>query len=173
MQKYNEKQGLLKYLNDLNQSIDKVKCKLCGNILNEDELKHLEKEKELTKLKIEELTEIPEPNLEYEGYRNILNDLEIDKINRKEFVTIESQLNKIVHEIASLTSKHNNIKEKLISVDEEEPLPGHAVSQVAKIWYEMSLKAKIGDAGTHKTGSQVVKDMIDLATSQKEEEDGR
>jgi len=122
MEKYNEKQKLIKYLDDLNQSINKVKCKLCGNILDELELKHLEKERVQTIIIIEELTEIPEPNLEYEGYRNILNDLSHDKIERDEFIIIETDLLTITHEIASLTSRCNSIKEKLISVDEDEPL---------------------------------------------------
>lgn len=122
MLKYNEKQGLLKYLDDLEQSIKKVRCKLCGNILDKKELNHLEKEKESTKIRIDELTEIPEPNLEYEGYRNILNDLPIDKIERDEFKKIETKLIETTHKIASLTSECNVIKEKLISVDEEEPL---------------------------------------------------
>lgn len=122
MAKYNEKQGLLKYLHDLNQSMEKVKCTLCGNVLDEIELNHLEKEKESTKIRIEELTEIPEPNLEYEGYRNILNVLPNDEIERGEFIKIETELLETTHKIASLTSRVNVIKDKLISVDEEEPL---------------------------------------------------
>ncbi|MHA1227166.1 MAG: AAA family ATPase [Candidatus Hodarchaeales archaeon] len=121
MDKYNEKQRLLKYLDDLNNSIKKVKCELCGNILNEKELKILEKEKSETIIKIDNLTEIPEPNLEYEGYRNILNNLSISKIDRNEFKKIEGELLEITHKIATLTSKCNKIKDKLISVDEEEP----------------------------------------------------
>jgi len=122
MEKYNEKQKLLKHLEDLNQSIDKVKCRLCGHILDENELKRLNYELEETKIKINEYTEIPEPNLSYESYRNILKVLENNSIDRNEFKKIESELLKINHKIASLTSELNTIKEKLITLDETEPL---------------------------------------------------
>jgi len=122
MDKYNEKQQLLRYLDDLNQSINKVRCRLCGHVLDKTELQRLEKELGETKIKIKDLTEIPEPNLEYEGYRNILTDLSIESINKDEFKKIESDLLKVTHEIASLTSKYNGIKDKLIAVDEGEPL---------------------------------------------------
>ena len=122
MDKYNEKQRLLQSLDDLSQSINKVKCKLCGHVLDEIELKRLEKELVEIKIKIDNLTEIPEPNLEYEGYRTIVNDLSINYIDRTEFKKIESELLEITHRIASLTSKYNSIKEKLITVDAEEPL---------------------------------------------------
>lgn len=183
MLKYNEKQGLLKYLDDLKQSIEKVRCTLCGNILDKKELNHLEKEKESTKIRIEELTEIPEPNLEYEGYRNILNDLPIDKIERDEFKKIETKLIETTHEVASLTSKCNTIKEKLISVDEGEPLKietkirnderelGRLEGEKSAIKNELSEDLEISSLLDQKLASinqdelNILKKRIDLLTS--------
>jgi len=121
MGRYNEKQRLIQKLGDINKGLEESVCRLCKTVLNKDKLKYFKVEKKLTEDKIEELTEIPEPNLEYDASIKILERVIIIEDNRKELIENENEINKIYHELATKKARLNKIDELLKDVDEDEP----------------------------------------------------
>ena len=121
MKKYNEKQQLLGIKKNLEQAISAQRCRLCGNILNPTKLKQFESELNETKIKIESLTEVPEPNLAYESSARYLENMKSQLVNKDEYENIDEKLNKLNHDIAGKSANLKRIEQKLISVDEEEP----------------------------------------------------
>jgi len=121
MGKYNEKQQLLAKLKSLKHAIDAQRCKFCGSILNPTKLKEFENEYKETVVKIESLTEIPEPNLVYETSARYLEKMRFQLVKSNEYGQIDEKLAEIAHKIASQKAILKQVEQKLIDVDEEEP----------------------------------------------------
>lgn len=121
MNKYNQKQKLKEKKKYLQQGIDLQICRLCKHVLDPNKLKQFEKELKETKIKIESLTEIPEPNLMYENSARYLEKIRNQLVNPNDYSRIEKEQFKIEHNIASRTAYRSKITEKLKDVDEEEP----------------------------------------------------
>lgn len=121
MKKYDEKQRLLGLKKNLEQGIKAQICRLCGNVLNPTKLKQFEKELKEIEIKIESLTEIPEPNLVYDNSARYLEKMRSQLVNPDEYKTAETRILKVEHQIASKKASLSQVKEKLIDVDEEEP----------------------------------------------------
>jgi DNA sulfur modification protein DndD len=121
MSKYNKKQKLLGAREQIIKGMSDQKCRLCGSILNETKLQELKSQLDEIDIEIQELTEIPEPNLEFERYASVLTKM-LNSTEDKEMIrTIETEIQKIEHNIAALTSRLNAVKESLAGQDEEEP----------------------------------------------------
>jgi DNA sulfur modification protein DndD len=121
LNKFKIKQSKLQNLIDLDQSIKQKLCVLCENKLNNDVIIKLKyKQKELDD-EVKSLTEIEEPNLEFERYKSVISNLENQKIDRTKFIAIEKEIIELTHNIATLKSRLNIIREKLLNVNEDEP----------------------------------------------------
>ncbi len=118
---YNQKQRALEHADKLKKGIRESKCSYCGTVLDEKKLKELEAELEETKIKIKELTQIPEPNLEYENSKNTLTKMMDDVLSSEDLEEIDKKINEYDYEIARLNSELENVKSKLEGVDAEEP----------------------------------------------------
>lgn len=121
MEKYNQKQQLIGQAEQLEKAIGVQKCKLCGTVLTEAKLKTLQEELRDVKIKIDNLTEIPEPNLEFDNSMNRLRQLQTKMINSKDFKRVESTQTEIDHKLSMLKAKLDRVKEQLVGVDEKEP----------------------------------------------------
>ncbi len=121
MNKYNQKQQLLRDKKILDQGIEDQICKVCGTVLNPVKLKEFQKQLTEIKVKIESLTEIPEPNMSYGHSAEYLERMSKKLVNPEEYVRLEGQINKIQYQIASKDSRLSQISEHLTDVDEQEP----------------------------------------------------
>ncbi|MFQ5911053.1 MAG: AAA family ATPase, partial [Thermoplasmata archaeon] len=101
MQKYDRKQRYIGRAEELEEAIAANKCKLCGAVLNERELRRLEADLKEVHIRIKDLTEVPEPNLEFENHVNRLKRMVSEAPAREEFTDIEDRLTEINHEIAA------------------------------------------------------------------------
>lgn len=119
--KYLKKQELINRKKELEQGIKKQKCELCGTILNPVKLKELERELGEIKITIEQLTEIPEPNLVYETSAKYLETMKLNLINANEYKKIDAAIVKIDYEIARQKAVLKQVEQQLINVDEQEP----------------------------------------------------
>jgi len=121
LEMYNQKQRALEHADKLKKGIEKSRCAYCGTILDEKKLKELEEELEETKLKIKQLTQVPEPNLEYEHSKNTLKKMLEDVISSEDLESIDKRINEYDYEIARLRSELEKVNSKLEHVDAEEP----------------------------------------------------
>jgi DNA sulfur modification protein DndD len=119
--KYIKKRDLISRRNELEQGIKKQKCELCGTILNPVKLKELQKELGEIEITIEQLTEIPEPNLIYETSAKYLETMKTNLIDAGEYKRIDDAIVKIDYEIARQKAMLKQVEEQLINVDEQEP----------------------------------------------------
>ena len=119
--KYLRKQELKNREKELEQGIKKQKCELCGTVLNPMKLKELEAELGEIKITIEQLTEIPEPNLVYEASAKYLETMKQNLISANEYKEIDSAIVKIDYEIARQKALLKQVEQQLINVDEQEP----------------------------------------------------
>lgn len=98
-----------------------MKCSLCGHVLDPERLDSLIKQKELITADIETLTEVPEPNLQYERYKTILNTSLKSQINRNEYKQINKTKTLLEYDIATYQSQLDEIQSKLGDVDDKQP----------------------------------------------------
>ena len=119
--KYLKKQELKTRKTELEQGKKKQKCELCGTILNPVKLKELERELGEIKIMMEQLTEIPEPNLIYETSADYLETMKQNLIDANEYKKIDAAIVKIDYEIARQKAILKQVEQKLINVDEQEP----------------------------------------------------
>jgi len=122
MKGYREKQHLIKKLTDIGDSINSVKCILCGNILDPQKLSELESQREETIDQIDNYVSITGPNLEYEKYKNIITELHNKKISRTDFDRLEKETFELTEIIASFNLNLTRIIERLSNIDLEEPI---------------------------------------------------
>lgn len=119
--KYLKKQDLISRKKELEQGIKKQKCELCGTILNPVKLKELEKDLKEIQITIEQLTEIPEPNLIYDTSAKYLETMKSNLIDADDYKKIDAAIVKVDYEIARQKAMLKQVEQKLINVDEEEP----------------------------------------------------
>jgi len=119
--KYLKKQELINRKKELEQGIKKQKCELCGTILNPVKLKELQRELGEIKITIEQLTEIPEPNLVYETSAKYLETMKLNLISANEYKKIDAAIVKVDYEIARQKAVLKQVEQQLINVDEQEP----------------------------------------------------
>lgn len=120
-EKYNKKQKLLGKSEMLSRGISEAKCKTCGTILNSEKLYQFEKEIKLISEEIDLLTEVPEPNLEYEHQKIRLERMRNKATNRGDFLNIDEDINRIDSRLTLYKSELASLLGKLKEVDSEEP----------------------------------------------------
>jgi len=121
MQKYDEKRKLEGIAEQLRQGIQGSVCKTCGTVLNEKNLNNFKVQLQETEQTIRELTQVPEPNLEFYHDTEILKKIIAEGTDRTEFKKLDDEISRIDYEIASRNSKLSEISEKLVGLDVEEP----------------------------------------------------
>jgi len=120
-EKYNKKQKLLGKAEMLSKGIAESKCRTCGTILNKEKLEQFEHEIKLIDEEIELLTEVPEPNLEYEHQKVRLERMKNKATNRTDFININVEINRIDSRLIQYKSELASLLQKLKDVDSEEP----------------------------------------------------
>jgi DNA sulfur modification protein DndD len=121
MKKYDKKQKLLGEKELISKGMAEQKCRTCGTILNEAKLNDLRNQLKEIDIKIDALTEIPEPNLEFEQYAEVLRKVVSFNEQNESIGMIQKRIDEIDYEIAVKNSQLNKIKEALVGQDEEEP----------------------------------------------------
>lgn len=121
MAKYDKKMKLTGKLETILEGIKNSKCEYCGTILNEEKLLEFEKEKRIIESDIQQLTEVPEPDTSYDAYRQILRRMNQNLVDQTEYEDIETNINVILSEMSEHSRKLQDVKDKLLDVDEEEP----------------------------------------------------
>ncbi|MFX0092930.1 MAG: AAA family ATPase [Candidatus Hodarchaeota archaeon] len=121
MSKYDQKQRLIETKRNLEQGINNQICRLCGTVLNSSLLEQFRKELKEVELKIDSLTEIPEPNLIYDNSAKYLEGMGSELVNPSIYSQLEDKNTEIIHKIASVKEELSQVKDKLRDVDEEEP----------------------------------------------------
>lgn len=124
MNKYNEKQKLIGLSEEFKKALSAQKCRLCGNVLNQKKLTEIQADLDRVADQIEELTEVPEPNLEFEHHADRLRFMLANDKGREDFEKVEKRILKHDHEMASLAARLEDIRERITStgVKEEEPI---------------------------------------------------
>ncbi|AKJ05426.1 DNA sulfur modification protein DndD [Archangium gephyra] len=121
MEKYNEKLKLTGKAEGLAKGLAAQKCQQCGHVLNAGKLRALQDELEEVKIKIKELTEVPEPNLEFEHHVNRLRHARSQRLEPQRFEEVEAKLHKLAHTRSVRQAKLKDLEEQLARVDHEEP----------------------------------------------------
>jgi DNA sulfur modification protein DndD len=121
MGKYDEKQKLLGEKELISKGMAEQKCRTCGTVLNEAKLNDLRYQLKEIDNKIVALTEIPEPNLEFEQYAEVLRKVVSFNEQNELIGKIQERIDEIDYKIAAKNSQLNEIKESLVGQDEEEP----------------------------------------------------
>ena len=121
MEKYDKKQKLLGEKDLISKGMAEQKCRTCGTILNEAKLNDLRGQLREIDIKIDTLTEVPEPNLEFEQYAEVLRKVVIFDGQKESIIEIQKRIDEIDYEIATKNSQLNSIRESLAGQDEEEP----------------------------------------------------
>lgn len=121
MEKFLKREALINEKKRIEQGIAKSRCEYCGTVLNAAKLSELEKELQTIKLEIDELTEIPQPNLVYGTSADYLQNMKISTISQDEYKGIDTELQKLNYDMAAKKATLKQIEELLINVDDEEP----------------------------------------------------
>ncbi|MCL4480193.1 MAG: AAA family ATPase [Candidatus Thermoplasmatota archaeon] len=121
MSKYNSKQRLIAEQIQTEKAISQQKCEMCGTILNPSKKKELETRLEELKIEIEKLTEVPEPNLEYDSYIGTLERMKKSQVDTNSIANIQKDMDTIDNRIATKESKLSEVKESLVGQNEAEP----------------------------------------------------
>lgn len=123
LDRYDKKQQAVKKATELEKSLEPPhKCSLCGNEVDEKTLRQLDAELEETRLLIEELTQVPEPNLEFEHHKDRLEQMASQAVDRDELESLGSELREIDRKLASIESRLSDTEEKLGEIDADEPM---------------------------------------------------
>lgn len=121
LEKYNKKQRLMENAENFKRGISNSKCSQCGNILDQKKLSEFEIYLKETELLIEELTEIPEPNLSYENSKDALEKMMKSDISTEDMKSIDETIIGYEYEIQRLISELERVQTLLEGVDAEEP----------------------------------------------------
>ena len=120
LDRYNQKQQALGRAKILKEGISKSKCSCCGAILDPKKLAEFERDLDETKIKIEQLTQIPEPDLSFENSKDTLEKMRGNITSPEDFEGLDEQIIDIEYEIQRLLSELEQVKSKLVDVDAEE-----------------------------------------------------
>lgn len=121
LDRYNDKQKAIENAKRLEKGIKERRCDCCGAVLNPDKLPELERELEGAKIQIEQLTQIPEPNLSFENSKTVLEKMVGNVVSSEDLTKIDDEIDKIDYELARLGSELENIQSQLEGVNAEEP----------------------------------------------------
>ena len=121
MKKYDQKQQLIGRLEDARKAIAAQKCRLCGTVLEPAKLRTLSAEANDLEEEIKKLTEVPEPNLEYDRHVSRLRTLQGHLITQDAFEGLDSGMEATGQRLASLKAQLADVTDKLSGVDDEEP----------------------------------------------------
>lgn len=121
LERYNKKQRATEKAESLKIGISESKCSQCGTILDPKKLKKFEEELRETMVLIEELTEIPEPNLSYENSKAALEKMMESVISEEDIRNINDKILEDEYEIQRLNSELERVQSHLEGVDGEEP----------------------------------------------------
>ncbi len=121
MERYNTKQHLIAQAEQIQSATRSRKCRVCGSVLDGEKLEILKRDLPDINLRIQQLTEVPEPNLEYEDHVNRLKHLQNQMVSGKTIKEVEARIMGIDHKISALKSTLGGLREKLAGVDQDEP----------------------------------------------------
>jgi DNA sulfur modification protein DndD len=121
LEKYNQKQQAIERTKIFKEGISKSKCSYCGSILDPQKLAEFERELEETKIEIERLTQIPEPDLSFEISKSALENMTNSLISPKDLEEIGTQIIEIDYDIQRLRSELEQVQSELEGVDADEP----------------------------------------------------
>ena len=122
MEKYLRKEKLIEQQKKIKLGISKSKCELCGTVLHPDQLKELQKELDSINIEVEQLTEIPQPNLVYGTSANYLQNMKMTTTNPDNYTQVEAKMQQYDYDIATKKALRKQVEEVLGNVDAEEPL---------------------------------------------------
>jgi DNA sulfur modification protein DndD len=121
LEKYDKKQRLTEKAESLKKGISKSKCSQCGHVLDPKKLKDFKRELKEAMVLIEELTDIPEPNLSYENSKAALEKMMESVISAEDIKKIDDKIIEYEYEIQRLNSELERIQAQLEGVDADEP----------------------------------------------------
>lgn len=111
--KYAEKMQLVGRSKSLKTGIEVNQCKCCGTVFDKDMLEKSKKDLKETEERIKELTQVPEPNHEYEDSKTILEKMLTENVDRAMFKEIQVDISRIDHKYATIEAEIGEINEKL------------------------------------------------------------
>lgn len=121
LEKFKKKQRAVDKAERLDRDIKAQTCGQCGRVLDRKKLRQLKEELAEAEIQIEELTEIPEPNLEYYHHKERLSEMIEQAVTERDFKEIDERIDEIDHKLAALGERLSQIEEKLADVDADEP----------------------------------------------------
>ena len=121
MQRYDAKQQLVGQQSQLKAAIAAQKCRLCGHVLDPAKLKQLRDDLADLKVKIDDLTDIPEPNLEFGELAHRLSLARKQSVRSPTLKESGDRITKLDHDLATARAGLANVLERLGGVDEDEP----------------------------------------------------
>ncbi len=111
--KYAEKLELIGKSKSLKAGIESSICSCCKTILDATMLEKSKRDLIEVEAKIKELTQIPEPNHEYEDSKTILEKMLNESVDRAKFKQIQEEISVIDHKYAIIEAEIAEINEKL------------------------------------------------------------
>lgn len=120
MGRYDKKKGFEHDLKKLEKSIKNNICPTCNRVFEAGLEDQLKLDIESLKQQIDELTEIPEPDLSYTVGANKLEKMTQDLVEAEDFRTIETAIYNFETEISTKRSRIFQIKDELGESSEEE-----------------------------------------------------
>lgn len=121
LNKYNKKQQAMQKAENLKKGIAGSKCSYCGTVLDQKKLADFNRQLDETNMLIEELTQIPEPNLSFEQGKTVLEKMMQSVISPEDLKEMDKQTIKIEYKIERLQAELERVKSKLEGVDDKEP----------------------------------------------------
>jgi len=111
--RYAEKLEYIGKSKSLKAGIESSICSCCKTVLNEAMLEKSKRDLKEVEEKIKELTQIPEPNHEYEDSKTILEKMLNESVDRAKFKQIQDEISVINHKYAIIEAEIAEINEKL------------------------------------------------------------
>lgn len=111
--RYAEKLELVGKSKSLKAGIKSSTCSCCKTVLDEVMLEKSKKDLIEVEEKIKELTQVPEPNHEYEDSKTILDKMLKENVDRAKFKEIQAEILLIDHKYAIIEAEIAEISEKL------------------------------------------------------------
>ena len=122
MEKFLKKEKLIEQQKKIKLGISKSRCELCGTVLQPDQLRELQKELDSINIEIEQLTEIPQPNLVYGSSADYLQNMKMTTVSPEKYTQVENQIQQYDYDIATKKTLRKQVEEALGKADAEEPL---------------------------------------------------
>ena len=121
MTKYNEKQQLIGQESQLQKGLTSQTCRLCGTVLNPQKQAELNEELARVRVRIKSLTEVPEPNLEFDEHVNRLRQTRGQQVTPAKIRDVDTRVLELESKLSTLRAQRADLVHKLSEVDEELP----------------------------------------------------